>query len=69
MHYSFVNYTTQYHLGLIHLRVSFHYGAFYKSGRTYKGLTTAKARKCSGEHSENALQIFQEVRILVLRNR
>ncbi|RDD44594.1 Telomerase protein component 1 [Trichoplax sp. H2] len=51
----------KYHLGLVELRVSWHYGAFYKTGIRYKDLTLRKAKNASGTHANNALQIFQEL--------
>ncbi|RDD44593.1 Telomerase protein component 1 [Trichoplax sp. H2] len=51
----------KYHLGLVELRVSFHYGTFQKFRRTYKDLTPEKAKRNSGTHANNALGIFQEL--------
>ncbi|RDD44588.1 Telomerase protein component 1 [Trichoplax sp. H2] len=51
----------KYHLGLLELLVSFHYGAFSQSNFAYKDLTPAEGITKCEVHCNNAIQIFQEL--------
>ncbi|RDD44551.1 Telomerase protein component 1 [Trichoplax sp. H2] len=52
----------KYHLGLLELRVSFHYGAFARTGRPYQDLTVKDALSRCSDHCNNCVQIFDELK-------